>query len=301
MLWALAPLFLVVWLIDLIWLGNVRLVVDFQGFKFSVLISSGIYILGVALWIHPFTSKLGKTFFFLATMFLFPFPLVLLSELILTTGRALIDPLLATADRLLGFDWLAYRAMILAHPLLAEVLSRCYNSLAIQMTALILILGLGGHFQTLNRLIITLVACSVVVAICGGLFPAVGAYEYYLQDDPTGIGGFFHSVRDGHAKLADIAAYKGTVSFPSYHTVLAIAFARAAWVNRYLRWPFLALNTVMILGIPLNGAHYLVDVIGGATVVLLVDYLVVQILQAKRRPRAYLSAQLPALDASQAQ
>ena len=59
---------------------------------------------------------------------------------------------------------------------------------------------------------------------------------------------------------------QGIVTFPSYHTVLAILFV---YTHRGLRWtfpPVAVLNGLMLAAIPSVGGHYVVDMIGGALV-----------------------------------
>ena len=60
--------------------------------------------------------------------------------------------------------------------------------------------------------------------------------------------------------------YLGIVSFPSFHTAMAILFAVA---HRDIWWSFpifLILNVLMLITIPYSGNHYLIDVIGGAVI-----------------------------------
>ena len=59
---------------------------------------------------------------------------------------------------------------------------------------------------------------------------------------------------------------EGLIAFPSYHTANAILFVWALWPLRLLRPVMLALNALLIASTPLAGAHYLVDLIGGALV-----------------------------------
>ena len=56
------------------------------------------------------------------------------------------------------------------------------------------------------------------------------------------------------------------ISFPSFHTANGILFVWALWPFRLLRLPMLVLNFLLIASTPLAGAHYVVDLIGGAAV-----------------------------------
>ena len=46
----------------------------------------------------------------------------------------------------------------------------------------------------------------------------------------------------------------------------AVLYIIAAWPIRRLRWPLLALNIAMLLATPVEGTHYLTDMIVGAMV-----------------------------------
>ncbi|HSI16732.1 MAG TPA: phosphatase PAP2 family protein, partial [Sphingomonas sp.] len=66
--------------------------------------------------------------------------------------------------------------------------------------------------------------------------------------------------------VIDLGAIRGLVSAPSFHTASAVLFIAAAWPWRTLRWPLLALNVAMLISTPVEGTHYLSDMILGAAV-----------------------------------
>jgi len=59
------------------------------------------------------------------------------------------------------------------------------------------------------------------------------------------------------------------VTFPSFHTATAMLLLLAFRGVPYMRWVSLALNGLMLIAIPIEGSHYLVDVIAGIAVALL--------------------------------
>ena len=59
---------------------------------------------------------------------------------------------------------------------------------------------------------------------------------------------------------------EGLISFPSFHTICGVLFSWAVWPVRRLRWWVVALNALLIAAVPIEGAHYFVDAIGGAVV-----------------------------------
>jgi len=112
----------------------------------------------------------------------------------------------------------------------------------------------------------------IICLVCLPFVPAQGPYVYYgipVEKSPyldrffpwqmgpqiTGLrlGGF----RDVTASAA------GLVSIPSFHAAAGVLFIWASWGWRTLRWPILLLDIAMICTAPVNGAHYLIDLIAG--------------------------------------
>jgi membrane-associated phospholipid phosphatase len=72
------------------------------------------------------------------------------------------------------------------------------------------------------------------------------------------------ALREGTMSIIDLSGAQGLVTFPSFHTVSAVLLLYAFWTVPYVRWISLPLNTLMLIAIPIQGSHYLVDVIAGA-------------------------------------
>jgi membrane-associated phospholipid phosphatase len=72
-------------------------------------------------------------------------------------------------------------------------------------------------------------------------------------------------LRHGTLPSLDIMLLKGVIAFPSFHAVLAILFTYTHRGSPSFL-PVAALNALMLLSVPSEGGHYLVDVLGGVTV-----------------------------------
>jgi membrane-associated phospholipid phosphatase len=71
-------------------------------------------------------------------------------------------------------------------------------------------------------------------------------------------------LRDGTLRTISLDnSSEGLVVFPSFHTTLAVLCIFAARPLRILKIPLLALNLLIILSSPAEGAHYFVDIIAG--------------------------------------
>ena len=121
-------------------------------------------------------------------------------------------------------------------------------------------------------LIVAAIFASILTSIIFALFPARGVYLHYgvSLDGVVKIGTFnFHHGLDylrGGGRQISRSLMTGLVSFPSYHMAEVVLFTWAGWSVKWLRWPLLALNLVVVVSIPIIGAHYFIDVVGGAIV-----------------------------------
>jgi membrane-associated phospholipid phosphatase len=61
----------------------------------------------------------------------------------------------------------------------------------------------------------------------------------------------------------------GIVTFPSYHSAVAVILMYASWPYRWLRLVIVPLNIAVLLSTPFNGGHYLSDVLGGVAIAYL--------------------------------
>ena len=59
------------------------------------------------------------------------------------------------------------------------------------------------------------------------------------------------------------------VSFPSFHTTMALILIWAFRGTSLIGWLITGLNLAMLCAVPYFGGHYLVDMIAGAAVMLL--------------------------------
>ena len=119
------------------------------------------------------------------------------------------------------------------------------------------------------------------------LMPAVGPFSFlwhgaipYMPESEQWQQGLIPALRDHSVRVIDLAHLRGLVSAPSFHTAAAVIYIRAAWPIRSLRWPVLALNAAMLLSTPVEGTHYLADMLIGAAVATAMLYLVERVARA---------------------
>jgi membrane-associated phospholipid phosphatase len=74
------------------------------------------------------------------------------------------------------------------------------------------------------------------------------------------------ALRLHHVSGIDLGALRGLVCAPSFHTASAVLYMWAAWPVVQLRRVVVPLNCAMLLATPIEGTHYLSDMIAGAAV-----------------------------------
>ena len=175
------------------------------------------------------------------------------------------DEARATADHALGLNWLNMYQWLIRHPAIEAGAHTAYMSLGREMLFLLIALGLLGHHNQARMFLRWIIVSSTATIGIGILIPAAGAFVHYHL--PVGPGTVYVSqmagLRDGTLRTINPFGGEGLVVFPSFHTVLAVLCACAAWPLRILKIPLLALNLLVILSSPFVGGHYFVDIIAG--------------------------------------
>jgi membrane-associated phospholipid phosphatase len=185
--------------------------------------------------------------------------------LIVSTNAPLIDSALSSWDRALGFDWQSLFAWMRNHLLLRHLLQFAYASLLPQIIFTGIFLGFTARFAQLITFIKHLVVTCLSTLLLSGLFPAAGAWKFYGigADVNAQMVSHFGPLRDGTLRTINLLDMQGLISIPSFHTVLAILIASSMW-RTPVAYVFLVLDMATIISTPIEGGHYLVDVLAGA-------------------------------------
>ena len=206
---------------------------------------------------------------------------IVLSYLLARGGGELWDPRLAQWDRAIGFDWLAYVRFFDQSALAVGYLKLAYASLIPQVVALVLVLGFTNRLAELRTVMLAAIVAGTVTVILSSLFPAVGNYVHlglsardFLHVDPFAGDVHmrdFNSLRDGSTELLVLGKMEGIITFPSYHAGLSVVTLWGFWASRiaWVRWPGIWLAASTIVATPVDGGHYLVDIIAGGAIAVL--------------------------------
>jgi membrane-associated phospholipid phosphatase len=105
--------------------------------------------------------------------------------------------------------------------------------------------------------------------------PAIGPFSYlwhhpivYMPESEQWQQGLIPALRAHTERVVDLGHLRGIVSAPSFHAAAATIYINAAWRLPRLRWPVLALNAAMLMSTPVEGTHYLIDILLGTMVAL---------------------------------
>lgn len=188
-----------------------------------------------------------------------------------TTG--FYDAALDRADQMLHFNWLSWYRLVVEYPILQHLGAAAYGSVFLTPWILLGWLAWHGQRAQARQFLTTFWIGSVLTLILFPLLPARGALEFlwhgpiqYMPTNGLYQGEIIPALRDHAMTRIDLGAVRGLVCAPSFHTVCAIVYIVAAWPINALRRFLVPLNAAMLLATPVEGTHYLSDMLLGALV-----------------------------------
>jgi len=194
----------------------------------------------------------------------------------LTTGFH--DATLQRLDRAMQFDWIAWYRTVAAHPLLQTLGIAAYRSIYLTPALILGHHAIAGTRGEAYRFLLTFWGTAVATLALFALMPAVGPFAYlwhgavpYMPESELWQPSVIPALRAHAAPAIVLSQLRGLVSAPSFHAAAATLYIAAAWPIARLRWPLLALNAAMLLATPVEGTHYLTDLLLGIAVALAVS------------------------------
>ena len=216
----------------------------------------------------------------LAQVLLFSALGVALSYMLTRNGGELWDVRLAEWDRAFGFVWLDYVRLVDRSAVMTIILRIAYASLIPQIIVLVLALGFTLRVRELRAVMLAAILCGTICIIASAYFPAISnpAHLGLTGRDFNHVnpwGGYLHladfqALRDGTFASLNLGKAQGIITFPSYHAGLSLVTMWGFWKSRmrWLRWSGMSLAALTIAATPVDGGHYLVDVLGGLAIAL---------------------------------
>ncbi len=200
-----------------------------------------------------------------------------LSYLAASAALPLHDAAFDGIDRALGFDWNALLAVMQRWPAFHLFMRAIYLSLTLQMTAIVLLLAFTGRLAWLRVYMLAFIFAALGTIAISVVLPAEGVWLHYglKAADPAIMPvsstswPVFLGLRDGSYRLLMAVGSEGIITFPSLHSALAVILIASFWPVRIARWVSAAVNSLMLLATPIDGSHYLVDVLAGIGIAVL--------------------------------
>ena len=278
--------------VDLVWFIFSPMVFEPANFRLlgqSILIYGGLYAVPqlVAFRLIGDNSPISKFIlrmsdkgarFLSAIVFIlgFGFAGCTFTYLAASLGWPLQDAKLVAVDSSLGFNWLDLLISTNSSPLFGAVLKAAYHSSATQIVGVCLLLAAANRGQRLTEFLTLFVVTFVAVAAISALVPAAGPYAYFqppkeLFSSFSPDAGMWHyqvlqALRNEPVPVLSFMNVQGLVTFPSFHTSLAIITAYAVRGIKFVATPVAILNGIVIISTLPEGGHYLIDVIAGAVI-----------------------------------
>jgi len=208
-------------------------------------------------------KRLSEASMFLLFYVLYPLFAIRLSYLAATLDFPLVDEKLERFDAALGFSWISLAKMEASHPQLLPIQAVFYESHFLQVIVLAIIFSFVRPFRRNYEMLFLLLLGLLISVTLLAVFPAFGPASLAHIVMPHEK--LLTQLRGGHYQNLP---YDGIISFPSYHTIMAIVFVYCSRGIKIVSGLALIWNVVMVFTVPYGGDHYLSDMIAGAIIAL---------------------------------
>jgi len=187
-----------------------------------------------------------------------------------------VDTKLENIDRMLRFDWLGWYAWVAGHAWIQALERMAYLSIFATPALLIGYFAWTGRRAEGRLFVATFWVAAAVTLALFPLFPAAGPFATlwhgpapYMPLSALYQDQVIIALRQHEIHAIDLGALHGLVCAPSFHAASAIIYIATAWRVAALRWPVVIISGAMLLATPVEGTHYLTDILGGVAVAYL--------------------------------
>jgi membrane-associated phospholipid phosphatase len=290
---------------DMVWASLVPFDIDQQAYLWIAILAA-LLAAGSLFYTHfREDERLSAMLFGTAFLIAFSASFGVLNYFLLTVAGPRIDGQLATIDRMAGVDWPALMRFAEMHSIANYVLYLAYISLLPQTAVLVNCLGIFSRPNEIYKFCLSMALGAAITMAIWTVAPSFGAFSLYsvsstpqfvLAVDTTYAKDLLTLLAQGPGHIAPYDV-KGLIAFPSFHTAIAIFVTWYARNIRFLRWPVLILNSLVVLSIPIQGGHHIIDILGGAVVaaisIALTSLIARLVAEPTRRSRANEARSVP--------
>lgn len=238
----------------------------------------GLIAAGVGLYYRHVRGEERLAVALIGTAFLIWFScgIATLNYLAVAFDRPLIDDMLLAWDQALGIDWPKLFVALKSTPLLGLLLTIAYASSLLQVAIVVPVLALLGRTERLDRFFLAFILAAAFTIGFWAAFPSFGAATYlFATGAVTELPGAVVDLAYAKSLLAlkaglmphiVLGEMKGLIAFPSFHTVMAVLTVYAAAAVPRAFWPAMVWNGIVLLSVPVDGGHHVVDIFAGLAV-----------------------------------
>lgn len=194
-------------------------------------------------------------------------------------SQGFADAGLQRVDELLQFDWLAWYRLVAAHRTLQLLGIAAYQSIFLTPALLLGWFAVTGQRREAHRFLAAFAIAAALTLAIYSQMPAVGPFSYlwrgpipYMPVSELWQPDLIPALRAHTLTVIDVGQLRGLVSAPSFHAASATLYIAAARRCGPLRWWLTAMPCAMLLSTPVEGTHYLIDLLLGAGVALVAWY-----------------------------
>jgi hypothetical protein len=252
--------------VSTIWAAKIGFHLQMELHDFAVLIA--VFCTGAACRVIG-QERGGLIAEFLALTLAMAIVFTILAYLCMAVSGPLADTKLLAIDRAMGFDWMTGWKLITAHPLTIRIANFLYQSLTWQALYLCVLLGLMIRTRNMRETFWIIFLSALITDLAAILLPAYGPFQTFgLASQGEYLPDMIHLKSGADLNFA-LGHMTGVISFPSFHTVMALGYTYGLRNTGIIGYSIAALNAVMLLIVPFVGGHYLIDMIAGAATLLL--------------------------------
>ena len=185
-----------------------------------------------------------------------------LSYLTAMADAPLRDRELLAFDRALGFDWSAVMHALDQWPGLASLLELAYQTHTAQIACIVMFLALRNRPKDLDAFLLAFLIAGALTTTISALVPALGpasllGNQDFLNLKLTGAtpADVLAQLRAGSTRIIDLDHMAGIVTFPSFHTAIALLVVHAVRRDWWLLGPVAGLDALMLASTITEGGH----------------------------------------------
>lgn len=184
-----------------------------------------------------------------------------------------VDGELERIDLRLHFQWIRWYTFVATHAWLQVTERLAYLSIFVTPALLIAHFACTGRRADIRLFTATYWVAVLITLALFPLFPAAGPFATLWHGQPPYVplsalyqDQVIGALRNHSLRSIDLGALHGLVCAPSFHAASAVIYSATALRIAPIRWPMVALNILMLTATPVEGTHYLIDLLGGILV-----------------------------------